>query len=103
MCKNNIYPLGFEASDYDMDMRTYKEFKKYFSTCVGQCQSSDKRFTSAAYPYVLKNTETFNILIPENLGYIEKENPLWFKKIQENFRQISMVRGYTAGVFFILI
>ncbi len=39
-------------------------------------------------------------MIPENLGYIEKENPLWFKKIQENFRQISMVRGYTAGVFF---
>ncbi|AUN10241.1 transcription factor [Clostridium botulinum] len=98
--KNNIYPLGFEAPNYAMDMRTYKEFKKYFSTCVGQCQSSDKRFISAAYPYVLKDTETFNILIPENLGYIEKKNPLWLKKIQENFRQISMVRGYTAGVFF---
>ncbi|KEJ00681.1 transcription factor [Clostridium botulinum A2B7 92] len=98
--KNNIYPLGFEAPHYTMDMRTYKEFKKYFSTYIGQCQSSDKRFTSTAYPYILKDTETFNILIPENLGYIEKENPLWLKKIQDNFRQISMVRGYTAGVFF---
>lgn len=98
--KNNIYPLGFEAPHYAMDMRAYKEFKKYFSTYVGQYQSSNKRFTSAAYPYILKDTETFNILIAENLGYIEKENPLWLKEIQENFRQISMVRGYTAGVFF---
>ncbi len=68
-----------------MDMRAYKEFKKYFSTYVGQYQSSNKRFTSAAYPYILKDTETFNILIAENLGYIEKENPLWLKEIQENF------------------
>lgn len=98
--KNNIYPLGFEAPHYAMDMRAYKEIKKYFSTYVGQYQSSDKRFTSTAYPYILEDTEIFNIFIPENLGYVEKENPLWLKEIQENFRQISMVRGYTAGVFF---
>ncbi|MGO5066779.1 DUF2334 domain-containing protein [Clostridium sporogenes] len=98
--KNQIYPLAFGAPHYDMDIREYKEFKKYFSTYVGQYQNNDKRFISKAYPYILKDTETFNILIPENLGNMGKNNSLWLREIQENFRKISIVRGYTAGVFF---
>ncbi|EJP6471651.1 DUF2334 domain-containing protein [Clostridium botulinum] len=98
--KNQIYPLAFGAPHYDMDIREYKEFKKYFSTYIGQYQNNDKRFISKAYPYILKDTETFNILIPENLGNMEKNNSLWLREIQENFRKISIVRGYTAGVFF---
>ncbi len=99
--KNQIYPLAFGAPPhYDMDIREYKEFKKYFSTYIGQYQNNDKRFISKAYPYILKDTETFNILIPENLGNMEKNNSLWLREIQENFRKISIVRGYTAGVFF---
>ncbi|KOR23806.1 DUF2334 domain-containing protein [Clostridium sp. FAM 1755] len=98
--KNQIYPLAFGAPHYDMDIREYKEFKKYFSTYVEQYQNNDKRFISKAYPYILKDTETFNILIPENLGNMGKNNSLWLREIQENFRKISIVRGYTAGVFF---
>ncbi|ENK1243291.1 DUF2334 domain-containing protein [Clostridium sporogenes] len=98
--KNQIYPLAFGAPHYDMDIREYKEFKKYFSTYVEQYQNNDKRFISKAYPYILKDTETFNILIPENLGNMAKNNSLWLREIQENFRKISIVRGYTAGVFF---
>ncbi|EJO5347866.1 DUF2334 domain-containing protein [Clostridium botulinum] len=98
--ENGIYPLAFEAPNYAMDSRGYREIKKYFSTYVGRYQSSDKRFTTTAYPYILKDTEAFNIFIPENLSYVEKENPLWFHKIQENFRKISMVRGHVGGVSF---
>lgn len=97
--KNHIYPLGFGATHYDMDIREYKELKKYFSTYVGQYQNNNK-FIFNAYPYILKDTEIFNIFIPENLGNIENNSSLWLREIQENFRRISIVRGYTAGVFF---
>ncbi|MFD3157716.1 DUF2334 domain-containing protein [Haloimpatiens sp. FM7330] len=98
--KNKIYPLGFEAPHYAIDEKGYKELKKYFSTYVGQYQSSNKKFTTTAFPYVLRNTKSFNKLIPENLGYIDIDDPLTMNRIKENFEQVSMVRGYTAGLFF---
>lgn len=98
--KNGIYPLGFEAPHYAMDSRGYKEIKKYFSTYVGQYQNSDINFTSNIFPYVLNNTDNFNKLIPENLGYYEPDNQLSIEEIKRNFNIVSLARGYTAGVFY---
>lgn len=98
--KNGIYPLGFEAPHYAMNNKGYKEIKKYFSTYVGQYQSSNEKFTTTPFPYKIYNTDAFNKLIPENLGYVETENPLSIPNIKENFKQVSLSKGYTAGVFF---
>lgn len=98
--KNSIYPIAFEAPHYAMDSKGYKEIKKYFSTYSGQYQNSDKKFTSSLFPYVLRETEHFNKLIPENLGYFEPDNPLSLEKIKRNFNIISLAKGYTAGVFY---
>lgn len=98
--KNGIYPLGFEAPHYAMDIKGYREIKKYFSTYVGQYQSNNEKFTTTPFPYTIYHTDSFNKLIPENLGYVESENNLSIPSIKENFKQVSLSKGYTAGAFF---
>ncbi|MGH4120142.1 DUF2334 domain-containing protein [Clostridium sp.] len=98
--ENGIYPLGFEAPHYAMGSKGYLAIKKYFSTYVGEFQSSDASFTLSKFPYKLYNTKYFNKLVPENLGYIDPTNPMTLVEMEESFRQISIVRGYTAGLFF---
>lgn len=98
--KNGIYPLGFEAPHYGMDSNGYKEIKKYFSTYVGQYQSSDENFTTTEYPYILKNTECFNMFIPENLEYVDPKDDMWFKNFQRNFEILNIVRAPVGGFFY---
>ncbi|QEK12843.1 DUF2334 domain-containing protein [Crassaminicella thermophila] len=98
--KNDIYPLAFEAPHYAMSQEGYKVLKKYFSTYIGQVQTSDAGFVTVSYPYNLYDTNLFYKLVPENLGYVDPDNPLAIYDIFDNFSKISMVRGYTAGVFF---
>lgn len=98
--KNDIYPLAFEAPHYAIDSRGYKEIKKYFSTYVGHIQSSDVKFSTTIYPYKLYNTNLVTKLIPENLSYIEIENKFSVEDIFANLEGISIVRGYTGGLFY---
>ncbi|WP_242971997.1 DUF2334 domain-containing protein [Haloimpatiens massiliensis] len=98
--KNGIYPLGFEAPHYAMDIKGYKEIKKYFSTYVGQYQSNNQKFTTTSFPYKLYDTDAFNKLIPENLGYVDPENILSISNIKENFKQVALSKGYIVGAFF---
>ncbi|MDZ4992760.1 DUF2334 domain-containing protein [Clostridium perfringens] len=98
--KNGIYPLGFEAPHYGMDSKGYKEIKKYFSTYVGQYQSSDDNFTTTAYPYILNNTECFNMLIPENLEYVDPSDEMWFNNLKKNYDTLNIVRAPVGGFFY---
>lgn len=98
--ENGIYPLGFEAPHYAMNIDGYKEIKKYFSTYVGQYQNNNDNFSTSTFPYIIKNSDTFNKFIPENLGYIEEEELFSVDLIKENFDKLSMVRGYTGGFFY---
>lgn len=98
--KNGIYPLGFEAPHYGMDSKGYKEIKKYFSTYVGQYQSSDDNFTTTSYPYILKNTECFNMLIPENLEYVDPNDEMWFNNLKRNYDILNIVRAPVGGFFY---
>lgn len=97
---NGIYPLGFEAPHYAMDSTGYLAIKKYFSTYVGEFQSSDVHFTTSLFSYKLYDTKYFNKFIPENLGYIDPTDKMTVANMQENFRMVSIVRGYSAGMFF---
>ncbi|MGX9755256.1 DUF2334 domain-containing protein [Clostridioides difficile] len=98
--ENGIYPLAFEAPHYAIESDGYKELKKYFSTYVGQHQNNDKKFSTNTYPYVIRDTEEFNIFIPENLGYIDPEDKFTFQNIKENLDIVSIVRGFSGGFFF---
>ncbi|WP_131006538.1 DUF2334 domain-containing protein, partial [Clostridioides difficile] len=98
--ENGIYPLAFEAPHYAMESEGYKELKKYFSTYIGQHQNNDKKFSTNTYPYIIRDTEEFNIFIPENLGYIDPEDKFTFQNIKENLNKLSIVRGFSGGFFF---
>ncbi|HBG5850561.1 TPA: polysaccharide deacetylase family protein [Clostridioides difficile] len=98
--ENGIYPLAFEAPHYAMESEGYKELKKYFSTYMGQHQNNDKKFSTNTYPYIIRDTEGFNIFIPENLGYIDPEDKFTFQNIKENLNKLSIVRGFSGGFFF---
>ncbi|MGL5756467.1 MAG: DUF2334 domain-containing protein, partial [Paraclostridium sp.] len=98
--ENGIYPLAFEAPHYAMDEDGYRELKKYFSTYVGQYQNNNENFATSTFPYIIKDSENFKMLIPENLGYIENGNDFSIDILKENFEKLSMVRGYTGGFFF---
>ncbi|MFL8673997.1 DUF2334 domain-containing protein [Clostridioides sp. GD02404] len=98
--ENGIYPLAFEAPHYAIESEGYKELKRYFSTYVGQHQNNDKKFSTNTYPYVIRDTEEFNIFIPENLGYIDPEDNFTFQDIKEKLDKVSIVRGFSGGFFF---
>ena len=98
--ENGIYPLGFEAPHYAMNIDGYEVLKKYFSTYVGQFQNNNEKFATSTFPYIIRDSDAFNILIPENLGYIDKDDIFTIEKIKENFEKLSMVRGYTGGFFY---
>ena len=98
--ENGIYPLAFEAPHYAMESEGYKELKKYFSTYMGQHQNNDKKFSTNTYLYIIRDTEEFNIFIPENLGYIDPEDKFTFQNIKENLDKLSIVRGFSGGFFF---
>lgn len=97
--KNGIYPLAFEAPHYAMSQEGYIILKRYFSTYIGHLQSTDFGFTTTVYPYKLHNTKLFNKFIPENLGYVSEESFRTTNKILENLSDLSIVRGFTAGLF----
>ncbi len=97
---NGIYPLGFESPHYAIDIQGYREIKKYFSTYVGQLQENDMKFGTTAYPYKIYDTERVNKLLPENLGYVDPENPFTLEEIFENYDNVDIVRGNIKGVFF---
>jgi uncharacterized protein YdaL len=98
--KNGIYPLAFEAPHYAICQRGYKVLKKYFSTYCGHIQTSDQGFATTSYPYTLYDTELFHKFLPENLGYVDPNNPLTIIEIKNSLKKVSVVRGFTAGVFF---
>lgn len=98
---NDLYPLAFIPPHYAMPQTGYDELKKYFSTVIGQIQTSDGRFNSASFPYRVENTNLFNRVLPEHLGYIasnkEKSST---KSIIRKAKELSVVRDVETGVFF---
>lgn len=91
---------SFIFEDTLKDQNVYTELKKYFSTYVGQYQNNNENFATSSFPYIIEGSKNFNILIPENLGYIERDNKFSIDIIKNNFYKLSRVRGYTGGFFF---
>ena len=98
--ENEIYPLAFQAPNDAINSNGYKEIKKYFSTYVGSHQDSDNLYGKKIYPYIIKNSNDFNKLIPENLGCINEKEKFYIEKLEENIDRLSIVRGYSLGISF---
>lgn len=91
---------SFIFEDTLKDQNGYTKLKKYFSTYVGQYKNNNENFETSSFPYIIEGSKNFNILITENLGYIERDNKFSIDIIKNKFYKLSMVRGYTGGFFF---
>ncbi|BEP27785.1 DUF2334 domain-containing protein [Helicovermis profundi] len=98
--KNGLYPIAFEAPHYAASQDAYKELSKYFTTIVGQIQTSDYHFTTLTFPYETTNISQAKFVIPENLEYYNPNNNNPLRSIEKKLNELSMMRSYTAGVFF---
>ncbi len=99
--ENDLYPLAFISPHYAMAQQGYQELKQYYSTIVGEIQTSDRRFNSSSFPYISKNTDFFNILIPESLGYVAiNEEDSSITDILIKAEELSILRDVQTGVFF---
>jgi len=98
--ENDLYPLAFEAPHYAVSRAGYFELKKYFSTIVGQLQTTDKKFISGAFPYDTSNTNLANRFLPESLGYVAIDGSTGVQEILEQARSLLVVRDAVTGVFF---
>ena len=85
-----------QAPHYAVSQPGYVQLKKYFSTVVGHLQTSDKGFTTTIYPYRLYNSPLYNQLLPENLGYVDPDNPLSAQQILEELDKVSICLLYTS-------
>lgn len=77
MTAEGLYPIAFEAPHYSMSQTGYKELSKYFTTYVGQIQTSDRTYDGTFAPlYPSKPSGLHGMtLYPETLGYINPDNP----------------------------
>ncbi len=98
--KNEIYPLAFEAPHFAMSQQGYRVLKRYFSTYNGDLQTGDLGFNTVVIPYKTYNTKLSNKTLSGTIGYINPSIKLPVKKIIDNYRKISLVRDFTAGVFY---
>jgi uncharacterized protein YdaL len=77
MTAEGLYPIAFEAPHYSMSQTGYKELSKYFTTYVGQIQTSDRTYDGTFAPlYPSTPAGLYGMtLYPETLGYINPDNP----------------------------
>ncbi|MFC4404949.1 DUF2334 domain-containing protein [Gracilibacillus xinjiangensis] len=97
-----IYPLAFEAPHYTMSQNGYKVTAEHFSTYVGQVQLSDADWeimsTSPYYttPVFLHGMK----LLPETIGFVDREDPIAINKMMEKAQKQQVLRdGMIAGFY----
>lgn len=97
-----IYPLAFEAPHYTMSQNGYRVTSDFFSTYVGQIQTSDKDWRiMGTTPYITKPSFLNGmVLLPETIGYVEPNDRKAIEKIIKNAKDFSIVRdGMIAGFY----
>lgn len=97
-----LYPLAFEAPHYTMSQNGYAVTSRFFSTYVGQVQTSDQdwRMMNTA-PYITKPTFLKGMkLLPETIGYVEPNDAKAIEKMLKNAKENLIVRdGMIAGFY----
>lgn len=76
MTAEGLYPIAFEAPHYSMSQTGYEELSKYFTTYVGQIQTSDRTYDGTFAPLYPSTPAGLHgmTLYPETLGYINPDN-----------------------------
>jgi uncharacterized protein YdaL len=97
--KNGIFPLSWETPHYSASQNDYKAIAKYFTTFYDRVMAAEISGTQQIFPYPVKLKTLGVTVIPENLGYIDFQNPDPNLIIQNSKRSL-VVRDGVASFFF---
>ncbi|WP_158290502.1 polysaccharide deacetylase family protein [Halobacillus salinus] len=102
LVEQGLYPLAFEAPHYAMSLSGYEVLSDYFSTYVGQVQTSNNTHISAFSPSYRSEAAMLDgmTLIPETLGYVREGDKKASKKISKNYQYFSRFSDSISGMFF---
>jgi len=97
--ENGLYPLAWETPHYSGSQENYRTISQYFSTFNDRIMAAELSGTQQIFPYPVKLSDPNILVIPENLGYIDLENPDPDRLI-DNARNMLVVRDGMASFFF---
>ncbi len=95
---SGIYPLTWETPHYAASVADYREFKRFFKTTYERRQAGAHLGTDQLFPYPVIDLYGQDV-IPENLGYVTKDNPV-AKDIIAAANSAYVVRDGYASFFF---
>lgn len=97
--RNGIYPIAWETPHYSASHETYRVVGRYFDTFYDRIMATETNGTQQVSPYPLQLSGLGVQMVPENLGYIDLNDPKpWL--IVENSRNTKVVRDGVASFFF---
>lgn len=97
--ENSLYPLVWETPHYSGSQQNYRTISQYFSTFNDRIMAAELSGTQQIFPYPVRLSDPDILVIPENLGYIDLEDPDP-DRILTNARNMLVVRDGLASFFF---
>ena len=94
-----IHPLAWETPHYSASASNYHAFAKYFDTFYDRVMSAELAGTQQLFPYPVRLREYGVTVVPENLGYVEINNPDP-SLILRGAERMKVVRDGIASFFF---
>jgi uncharacterized protein YdaL len=94
-----IHPLAWETPHYSASASDYRTFAKYFDTFYDRVMSAELAGTQQPFPYPVQLREYGVTVVPENLGYVEINNPDP-SLILRGAERMKVVRDGMASFFF---
>lgn len=98
--ENNIYPIAIKLYNNNLNFKEDEKLDEYFSTFIYGTKDEISYNNKITYPYITREDKNLNINLWENLGNITLEDKMWFQKLKDNYRLVSINRQFVAGVAF---
>lgn len=96
----DIYPLAWTTPHYAASQIDYAAFRNYFTTAVERRQPIDRLGSDQFFPYVIYSDMHQQIIIPENLGYVQPAAGRDAQAILVDAENGLVVRDGWASFFF---
>lgn len=98
--RSRIYPIAWTTPHYAAGQVDYRAFRSYFTTVVERRQPVDRLGSDQFFPYMIYRDMHSQIIIPENLGYVQPLVGRTPKAIIRDAQNGLVVRDGWASFFF---
>ncbi len=96
----DVYPLAWTTPHYAAGQVDYQAIRNYFTTVVERRQPIDRLGSDQFFPYIIYSDMHQQIIIPENLGYVQPDAGRDAKAILKDADNSLVVRDGWGSFFF---